>query len=184
MLIRNKLIVFLCMRLGECFFSLDLRRLVHPSGGGIYAILLGTKADAARLLRALISFLIFPMFVGTQWSVTVPFFMNNDPASDSPVCFAGCSHALRPDTSIAYGLQESCGGPKAAQANVLRSLLGVVVFGVGVAPHTAVMILPIISAEDRSNRPGTLTRVGDPAPDFELATVEGTPFHTVDLRGG
>ena len=66
---------------------------------------------------------------------------------------------------------------------VLISLLGVAIFGVGVAPHTAAMLMPFISHEDHSNRPGTLTHIGDPAPDFELATVEGNPFHQVDLRG-
>ena len=65
---------------------------------------------------------------------------------------------------------------------MLKSLLGVVVFGVGMAPHTAAMLM-MTAVEDHSNRPGTLTRIGDPAPNFELATVEGTPFHTADLRG-
>jgi peroxiredoxin len=61
--------------------------------------------------------------------------------------------------------------------------LGVVVLGVGVAPHTLAILMPIISAEDHANRPGTLTHIGDPAPDFRLTSIEGTPFHTVDLRG-
>ena len=66
---------------------------------------------------------------------------------------------------------------------VLNSLLGVVVFGVGVAPHTVAMLMPIISAEDHANRPGTLTHVSEPAPDFQVTSIDGTPIHTVDLRG-
>jgi peroxiredoxin len=57
------------------------------------------------------------------------------------------------------------------------------VFRVGVAPHTVTVMIPIVSAEDRGNRPGTLVHAGEPVPDFELTTLDGAPFRTVDLRG-
>ena len=64
-----------------------------------------------------------------------------------------------------------------------RSLLGVVVFGVSVLPHAAVTLIPFLEVQERYNRPGTLTRMGDPSPDFDVSTVDRTPFRTTDLRG-
>lgn len=51
------------------------------------------------------------------------------------------------------------------------------------APHTVVTLLPILVVEDHTNRPGTLTRIGQPVPHFELTTLDGTPSCTDDLRG-
>jgi peroxiredoxin len=45
------------------------------------------------------------------------------------------------------------------------------------------MLMPVLSVEDHSDSPGTLTRVGETVPDFRLASVEGKPFRAVDLRG-
>jgi peroxiredoxin len=86
--------------------------------------------------------------------------------------------------SIAYGIHAILRktGTQRRQS-VLKSLFGVVVFGIAVAPHTVAMLMPILSAEDHANRPGTLTHVGEPAPDFELTSIDGTPFRTADLRG-
>lgn len=66
---------------------------------------------------------------------------------------------------------------------VLKALVGVLLFGVGLAPHTMAILMPIISAEDHSNAEGTLVRAGDHAPDFALTTIDAAPFHTADLRG-
>jgi peroxiredoxin len=87
--------------------------------------------------------------------------------------------------SIAFGIHAILRRTgKQRRQIVLKAILGAIVFGVVVAPHTAVLLLPILIAEeDHANRPGTLTRVGGPAPDFELTSIEGTPFHTVELRG-
>jgi peroxiredoxin len=86
--------------------------------------------------------------------------------------------------SIAYGARAILRRTgKQRWQMVLKSLLGVVVFGLGVAPHTVAMLIPVLSAENHDNRPGTLTHFGEPVPDFELRTTQGTPFRTVDLRG-
>ena len=153
---------------------------------GIYAILPRNKGRRRRvLLRALISFLVYAMAYGTQCSVLVWFFNQQLPPTQI-VLFALPVVAMLVGliASIAYGVYaiRRRTGRQRRQA-VLKSLLGVVVFGVGAAPHTAAMLIPILSAEDHANRPGTLTHVGEPAPDFQLTSIEGTPLHTVDLRG-
>ena len=50
-------------------------------------------------------------------------------------------------------------------------------------PHAAVTLIPFLEVQERYNRPGTLTRMGDPSPDFDVSTVDRTPFRTTDLRG-
>ena len=155
-------------------------------GLGIYAMLPGNTGRRRRaLLRALISFLVFAMSWGTQASVMIAF-LNRQSTPLLIVLFA------LPIVVMLIGLIVSiaCGvhailrrsGSQRRQI-VVKSLLGVVVFGASVAPHTVAILIPIISAEDHANLPGTLTHVGEPAPDFQLTSTEGTPFHTADLRG-
>jgi len=155
-------------------------------GWGICAIFPRNKGRRRRvLLRALMSLLVVAMFWGTQASVTVAFF-NKEWTPLLIVLFA------LPVVVMLVGLIASIAHAarailrrtgKERRQMLLRSLVGVFVFGVGVAPHTAALLMPIISAEDHTNLPGTLTRVGDPAPGFDLARIDGTPFHTADLRG-
>jgi len=165
---------------------LALVALIASISWAIFAILPRYKGRRKRVLRtATISFLVFAMFYGTQASVMVAFVNNEwNPmriilfALPVVVMFGGLA------VSITYGvhaiLRET--GNQRRQM-VLKSLLGVVVFSVGVAPHTVVSLTPIISAEDHTNLPGTLTQIGDPAPDFRIMNLEGTAIDMVDLRG-
>ncbi len=156
-------------------------------GWGIYAILSVNKGRRRRpLLRALIGFLVFAMVYVTQLSVLIPFFNNWQWTPASIVLFA------LPIVAMVVGLIASiaCGihailrrTGKQRRQIIRRSLLGVVVFGVCLSPHTATMLIPILSAEDHANRPGTLTHVGEPAPDFDLTSIDGTKFRTGELRG-
>ena len=152
----------------------------------IYAILPTNRSRRRRvLLRALISFLVFATSSGTQASVMVAFLNQKwSPLLIALFALPIVAMLVGLIASIAYGVHAILRRTgKQRRQIVLKSLLGVVVFGVGVAPHTVAMLIPIISAEDHSNLPGTLTHVGKPAPDFELTSIGGTPFHTVDLRG-
>ena len=125
------------------------------------------------------------LFWGTQASVLIPFFNHRwTPLLiflfALPIVFMLAGLVV----SVVYGTRAILRRTGAERRQmVLRSLIGVVVFGVGVAPHTVAMLMPFISAEDHSDLPGTRTHVGDPAPDFNLETVDGTPFDSVDLRG-
>jgi len=167
-----------------------LAAFVISIGWCVYSILPFNKGRRRRTLRnALICFLVFALFFGTQWSVTIPltriFF--DDPST--PLCKV--LFAL-PIVVMLSGLIASVGfashailrrsGIERRQA-MLKSLLGVGVFSVGAAPHTVVLLAPFISAEDHGNQEGTLKLAGEPAPDFELVSVEGTPFRTADLSG-
>jgi peroxiredoxin len=155
-------------------------------GWAIFAILPRYKGRRKRVLRtAAISFLVFAMFYGTQASVVVAL-SNKEWNPMQIVLFALPVVVMLGGlaASITFGVHAILRRTgKQRKQMVLKSLLGVVVFCVGVAPHTLVMLGPIISAEDHANRPGTLTHVGEPAPDFQLTSIEGTPFHTVNLRG-
>lgn len=166
----------------------ELAALIVSISWGVYAIFPRNKGRRKRVLRtALISFLVFAMFYGTQASVMVAHININE--QWSPLLFVLFAlpvvvMLVGLAASITYGVHAVLRRTgKQRKEMVLKSLLGVVVFGVGVAPHTVTMLIPIIYAEDHANRPGTLTRVGEPAPDFQLTSIEGTPFHTVDLRG-
>jgi peroxiredoxin len=153
---------------------------------GIYAISPRNKGRRKRVLRiALICFLVVAMFYGTQASVLIRFFnVQWTPLLIGLFTLPVVVMLVGLAASVTYGIHAILRRTgKQRRRMVLNSLLGVVVFGVGIAPHTVAMLMPIISAEDHANLPGTLTHVGEPAPDFHLANIEGTPFHTVDLRG-
>jgi peroxiredoxin/uncharacterized integral membrane protein len=155
-------------------------------GWGLYAILPRNKGRRRRvLLRALMSFLVFAMFWGMQASVTVAFFHEQwTPLLIVLFALPVVVMLVGLIASIAYAARATLPRTrKERKRMLLKSLVGVFVFGVGVAPHTAALLMPIISAEDHSNLLGTLTRVGEPAPGFDLVTIDGTPFHTADLRG-
>jgi peroxiredoxin len=125
------------------------------------------------------------MFYGTQASV-ITTFGNQQWTSLRIVLFAlpVVVMIVGLAASITYGVRAILRRTgKQRRQIVLKSLLGVFLFGVGVAPHTVAMLMPILSAEDHGNRPGTLTHVGESAPDFQLTSVEGTPFRTLDMRG-
>ena len=161
--------------------------LIAAIAWGLWAILLPRYKGRRKhqLLGALTCFLVFVMAWVTQMSVMIPF-VNEKWTPLLIVLFASPAVLMligliafigRGIRAILQRMREQRG------KTVLKSLLGAVVLGVCVAPHTTAMLIPIWSAEDHSNRPGTLTHVGDRAPDFTLTTIEGTPFHTADLRG-
>lgn len=189
----------------RCFVYADwamlivaLAALSTSLGFAGYSILPKNKGRRRTvLLRALICFLVFAMFWVIQASVMVA---SCHPDQWTPlriVLFASPAVAMLCGLigSISYGARAVArrSGEQRRQT-LLRSLLGIFVFGVGVAPHTVAALIPILSAEDHGscpvlsaedhrNRPGTIAHAGEPVPDFELTTIEGVPFRTVDLRG-
>ena len=163
-----------------------LAALSTSLGLAVYSILPKNKGRRRTvLLRALVCFLVFAVFWGIQASVMVAWF-NHEWTPLRIVLFASPAVAMLCGLigSISYGARAVArrSGEQRRQA-VLRSLLGIFVFGVGVAPHTVTALIPVLSAEDHGNRPGTLAHAGEPVPDFELTTIDGVPFRTVDLRG-
>jgi len=163
-----------------------LAALITSLGLAVYALLPRNKGRRRTVsLKALISFLVFAMFLGVQASILVAWF-NHQWTPLRIVLFASPALAMLCGLlgSVSYG---ACAvarrsGEQRRQA-VLRSLLGTFVFGVGVAPHTVTALIPVLSAENHGNRPGTLAHAGEPMPEFELTTIDGVPFRTVDLRG-
>lgn len=164
---------------------LGLVALGASIGWGVYAALPRNRGRRKRVLRtALLCFLVFAMFLGTQASVTTYFSSQGSPryivlfALPVVVMLTGLAASI---VYGVYGILTRIGQQRSGA--VWKSLLGMVVFGVGVAPHTLAMLIPILSAEDHSNHPGTLTQVGEPAPEFQVASIGGTPFNSNDLRG-
>ena len=121
----------------------------------------------------------------TQASVLVPF-VNHEWSPLLVVLFAlpGLLSLIGLVASIAYGIHAvfKKSTPQRRPA-ILKSLLGVVVFAALLAPHTVAALLPIISAEDHTNAPGTLTKIGQSVPEFDVTTIDNTPFPVARLRG-
>ncbi len=158
-------------------------------GWAIAAILPRFRGRRGRvLLRALMCLLVSAMFWGIQASLLIAWF-NEQWTLLRLALFAlpAVFMLFGLIGSVAYGVRAVLrqSGEQRRRA-VLRSFLGILVFGVGIAPHTVTTLIKsalIISAEDHTNGPGTLTHIGEPVPDFRLTSIEGTPFRTVDLRG-
>ena len=177
----------------RCFVYVDwamlivgLLALITSLGLAAYALLPSKKGRRRGVfLRALICFLVFAVFLGNQASVSVAWF-HQQWTPLRIVLFALPAVAMLCGVigSISYAtralMQQR--GEQRRQA-VLRSVTGIFVFAVGIAPHTVMTLIPLVSAEDRGNRSGTLAQVGEPVPDFELTTIDGLPFRTTDLRG-
>jgi peroxiredoxin len=69
---------------------------------------------------------------------------------------------------------------------LLKSLFGPLCFAAGLLVHCVLLfhVLPALAPRpDYANRPGTLTRVGEPAPTFTVTTVDGNLLRSADLRG-
>ncbi|HEX5471258.1 MAG TPA: TlpA disulfide reductase family protein, partial [Lacipirellulaceae bacterium] len=152
----------------------------------LYAVLPKNKGRRRRLLlRTLACLVMFAILWGTQVSVLIPF-VNNNWTPLLIVLFALPAVFLISGliASIAYGavavLRRT--GRDRRQA-ALKALLGVVVFGVSITPHTVATLMPIISYQDHANHPGTLAHAGERAPDFRLTRIDGTPIQSSDLRG-
>jgi peroxiredoxin len=154
-------------------------------GLGVCAIFIRDKHRRSRILRrAVASCLVFMLFFGTLPSATIVA-VNDQWTALLIILFTLPMVVLAPGflVSVVYGWRALLwkAGADRRQA-VLKSCLGVVVFGIGLGPHTAAMLM-ITATEDHSSYAGTLIHIGDRAPNFEIATVEGTPFRTVDVRG-
>ena len=145
-----------------------LAALCASIGWGLYAILPRNKGRRRpALLRALVGLLVFAMFFGTQVSVSIAW-VNQQWTFLQTVLFALplVIMALGLLGSIAYGVRAivRCSGEQRRRA-VLRSLLGIIVFGVGLAPHGVTAFMRISWSEDRLlndriasafNKPGPL----------------------------
>jgi hypothetical protein len=126
-----------------------LAALSTSIGLGIYAMFPVNRGRRRRvLLRALISFLVFTLFWGTQASVTIVFFnVQRTPLRMVLFALPVVVMLIGLIASIAYGVHALLRrtGEQRRQT-VLKSLLGVVLFGVGAAPHTVAILIPILSA--------------------------------------
>ena len=163
-----------------------LAALLASMAWGAYAILPRSKGRRKRSLRrAAVGLIVFAMYWATQWSVTNAFVFQG--WTPRPLVFFALPVVVMLAglvASVVFGIRAVLRKTGTERRKmVLQSLLGVIVFGVGIAPHAAAMLMPILAVEGHSNRPGTLTRVGDPVPDFAIAAFDGTPFHSADLRG-
>ena len=86
--------------------------------------------------------------------------------------------------SLAYGVVAILRSTGRDRRNtVLKSLLGVVIFGVGIAPHSLAILMPIISYKDHANYAGTIKHVGELAPEFQITCIDGTAFQLGDSQG-
>ena len=125
------------------------------------------------------------MFYGTQASLTIAFF--NEQWTPLLIVLFALPVVLMLSgliASLAYGVVAVL--RKAGQERrqmAIKSLLWVLIFGVGIAPHTFAMLMPIISYSNHANYPGTIMHVGEPAPDFQVTCIDGAPFQLSDLRG-
>ncbi len=161
----------------------------------VLAILPMNKGRRRQVFRrSLISFYVFGMYIATQASIF--YTMTEQHSTSLPELLSAFPVNLIFSlpflvmvvgfiASIAYGLRSMLRKSGAdRRRSLLKAILAVAVFVVGGAPHTAVILIPyLVAAEDHSNKEGTLLRAGDPLPDFELATVDGAPFNTAELRG-
>ncbi len=161
--------------------------LATSAGWVLYAIFPKNKGRRRRLLlRALICLVMFAILWGTQASVLIAFFNNQQWTTLSVVLFAlpVVFMLFGLIASIAYGAAAALRRSGQERRNaILKSLLGVVIFGVGIAPHAVTMLMPIISYENHANYQGTLAHVGEIAPDFRLTTIDETPFQLNESRG-
>ena len=139
----------------------------------------------AVFFRAFVCFATFALMLVIQASVTIPW-INQQWTPLRIVLFASPVVAILGGLlgSIYYGTRAFTryGGKQRRQA-VFRSLIGFCICGIGIAPHAITMLIPLVTAEDRGNRPGTLAQIGEPLPDFGLTTLDGIPFRTLDSRG-
>jgi peroxiredoxin len=155
-------------------------------GLSVYALFPRNKGRRkAVFLRACVCFVTFALTLAIQASVTIAWF-NQQWTPLRTILFAA------PVIPLLFGLLGSiyCGtrafvqlGRKPRRQTVFRALLGFCLCGIGVAPHAITLLIPLITVEDRGNRPGTLAQIGEPLPDFELTTLDGLPFRTSDSRG-
>ena len=153
---------------------------------GISAVLPTNRGRRWRTLRkALICLLVFAMYWATQASVTIAFFSDRwTPLLVVLFVLPAVAFLAGFVTCVVCGIRAILlKSGTTRRHGVLISLTGAALSCVGVAPHAAAMLMPVISAEDHGDHPGTLTRIGDATPDFKLTSVDGAPFHSDDLRG-
>jgi peroxiredoxin len=144
----------------------------------------GRRGTALR--KSLASFLVFALFWITQASLFYCMTLEEQKTAlyKAAIALPAVVSLLGLFAAIGFGARATLRATgKLRVQSALKSLLWIFVFCAGLAPHAAALLAPYLAAEDHGNRPGTLTRVGESSPDFELATVEGTPFRTADLRG-
>jgi peroxiredoxin len=82
---------------------------------------------------------------------------------------------------LGYAIFRRTGRPRRQLA--IRSLLGLLLFGMGLATPSTQILYRHASKLDFANFPGTLTQLGKPAPDFTVSDTDGTRFRSADCRG-
>lgn len=165
---------------------LGLAALATALWWGLYAALPQNKGRRKRLLlRALVCSLVVALYYGTQWSVLIAHFNQHlTPLLTVLFVLPIVVMSLGIIASVAYAILAILRAEGIRRRSLmLRSLLGLIVCVVGIAPHTTTILIPIVVWEDHANRPGTLTRIGHSAPNFEITDVDGKVFRTADLRG-
>jgi peroxiredoxin len=66
---------------------------------------------------------------------------------------------------------------------VIRSLIGLLAFGAALVSPSVDMLVRYANKPDHTNPLGTLTQLGESAPDFTIADTEGTMIRFADYRG-
>ena len=137
------------------------------------------------LLRALISIFVAAMYYGIQWSVMVTHvYQEWTPLLTVRFVLPVIVMSVGLIASIVCALCAVLRWTGTQRRQIaMNSLLGCILCAIGLGPHVTTMLIPFFARVEHANRPGTLTKVGQPAPDFEITSLEGTPFRTVDLRG-
>lgn len=141
------------------------------------------KGQRGRLLRnASVCVLVFATFFGTQQAIQLGCF-NQYFTPVQTVLFA------LPAVIVVVGIVVSLAfagravlrntGPQRRRL-LRRSLIALFICIIGVAPHSSLILLWCLPTPERA---GTLTRVGQPAPDFSVVSIEGAAFRLSDLRG-
>jgi peroxiredoxin len=160
--------------------------LAAAVGLALLAILPSYKDRRRRtILRAAACLSMVVLFWGTQASVLIHF-TNHQWTPLLIVLFALPMVIFVSGlfASAAYGISGILRSEgQVRRSRILKSLLGIAICGVSLAPHTIAALSPIIAAESHSDSAGTLAHVGEIAPDFQLVTADGTPFQLNALGG-
>ena len=152
----------------------------------IWAIVCRNKDQRRRLLRrAGISLLAVLLLLGSHCS-SLFLFMLGPPTFVAVAAFAVVAAFMVIGLSISifglgYAILSRTQRPRGTI--VIRSLIGVVLFGAAFVPPTMYALIRYANKPVYADRPGTLTQLGKPAPDFTISSTDGTPFRLADCRG-
>jgi len=153
----------------------------------IWAIVCKSKDQRRRRLRrAGMCFLAAMLLTASHCSVLFVFFAGGHSTFVAMAFFALVVAIIAIGLSISifglgYAILGRTQGPRRSSA--IRSLTGLLLFGVALVLPSLGVLVGYASQSVYANRPGTLTQLGKPVPDFTIADIDGTPFRSADCRG-